>query len=75
MQCKIYLHIFPRFAKGLSNDDDWVAKGTVFQELRMGAGFKTGEFVKEKLGGAIVERLPREIILPRNSKAVSELVR
>ena len=28
-----------------------VARGAVFQELRPGAGFKTGDFVKEKLGG------------------------
>ena len=28
-----------------------VAKGTVFQEIRAGVGFKTGDFVKEKLGG------------------------
>ena len=36
---------------GLSNDDVRVARGTVFQEIRPGAGFKTGDFVKEKLGG------------------------
>ena len=29
----------------------WVARGTVFREVRPGAGFKTGDFVKEKLGG------------------------
>ena len=28
-----------------------MARGTVFQELRPGAGFKTGDFVKEKLEG------------------------
>ena len=28
-----------------------LARGTVFQEVRPGAGFKTGDFVKEKLGG------------------------
>ena len=33
--------------KGLSNDDVGVARGTVFQEIRPGAGFKTGDFVKE----------------------------
>ena len=26
-----------------------VARGTVFEEIRPGAGFKTGDFVKEKL--------------------------
>ena len=29
----------------------WVARGTVFQEIRPWAGFKTGDFVIEKLGG------------------------
>ena len=38
--------------KGLSIDDAGVAiKDTVFQEIRSGAGFETGDFVKEKLGG------------------------
>ena len=36
---------------GLSNDDVRVVMGTVFQEIRPGVGFKTGDFVKEKLGG------------------------
>ena len=35
----------------LSNDDVGVAGGTVFQEVRPGAGFRTGAFVKEKFGG------------------------
>ena len=36
----------------LSADDDvGVAKGTVFQEIRPWAGFQTGDFAKEKLGG------------------------
>ena len=37
--------------KGLSNDDVGAARSTVFQEVRPGAGSKTGDFVKEKLGG------------------------
>ena len=37
--------------KGISNDDVRVARGTVFQEVRPRAGFKTGDSVKEKLGG------------------------
>ena len=37
--------------EGLSTDDVGVAKGTVFQEVRSWAGFKTADFVKEKLGG------------------------
>ena len=40
------------FAKeGLLNDDVGLARGAVFQEVRPGAGFKTGVSVKEKLGG------------------------
>ena len=39
------------FAKGLSHNDVGVARGTVFQGVRPGAGFKTGDFVEEKLGG------------------------
>ena len=39
------------FAKeGLSDDDTRVARGTVSQEIRLGAGFKTAEFVKENPG-------------------------
>ena len=38
--------------EGPSSDDLGVgARGTVFQEIRPGAGVKTGDFVKEKLGG------------------------
>ena len=37
--------------KELSNDEVGGARGTVFQEIRPGADFKTGDFVKEKLGG------------------------
>ena len=36
---------------GLSNDDIEVERGTVFREIRPGTGFKTGDFVEEKLGG------------------------
>ena len=39
------------FCKGLSNDDVGVSMYTVFQDIRPEAGFKTGGFVKEKLGG------------------------
>ena len=39
--------------KGPSNDDVGVARGTVFQEIRPGVGFKTGDSVKEKLGGLL----------------------
>ena len=37
--------------KLLSNDDVGVARATVFQEIRPNVDFKTGDFVKEKLGG------------------------
>ena len=31
-------------------------RGTVFQEVRQGAGFETGDFVKEMLGGGYRRR-------------------
>ena len=34
----------------------------VFQEMRPGAGFETGDFVEETLGGATVERLTFAIL-------------
>ena len=37
--------------EGLSIDAVGVAKGTVFQVVRPWAGFTTGDFVNEKLGG------------------------
>ena len=37
--------------KGLSNDDVGLARDTAFQEIRPEAGFKTGDFFKEKLAG------------------------
>ena len=53
------LRKFSCLPKDYRNDDAGVARGTVFQEVWPGAGFKTGDFVKEKLGGegATVERL------------------
>ena len=42
----------------MSNDGVGMARGTVFlQEIRPGAGFKTGDFVKSKDRGSTVERL------------------
>ena len=35
----------------VSKDDVGVARGTVFREIRPRDGLKTGDFVKEKLGG------------------------
>ena len=37
--------------KGLSIHDVGVSRDTVFQKIRPGAGFETGDFVKEKFGG------------------------
>ena len=37
-------------AKGLSIDDVGVSRDTVCQEIRPGTGFKTADFVEEKLG-------------------------
>ena len=34
-----------------------LARGTVFQEVRPGAGFKTGDFGEENAEGAIVKSL------------------
>ena len=45
-------------ATGRSIDDVGVARGTIFQEIRPGAGLETGDFVQEKFGGSyIVGRL------------------
>ena len=49
--------LFIIVCKGLSNGDVGVARYVVFQEIRPGAGLKTGHFVKEKIGGATVLRL------------------
>ena len=43
--------IYSLACKGLSNDDVGVAMGTVFQEIRPGAGSKTGDFVKKRWRG------------------------
>ena len=60
-ETKLFEYLF--VCKGLSNDDVGVARGTVFEEIRPGTGFKTGDFVQEKLGGgATVERFLGEIL-------------
>ena len=43
----------------------WQGRGTAFQEVRPGAGFKTGDFVEEKFGGVTVERLRSHKLLPK----------
>ena len=37
--------------KGVSIDDVGVSRDIVYQEIRPGAGFETGDFVQEKLEG------------------------
>ena len=54
----------------LSNDDAGVARAAVFQEVQPGAGFKTGDFIQEKLRGATVVRLA---VAPDKSKIVGSL--
>ena len=41
------IHFFVFFCKGLWNGDVAVARGTFFQEIRPGAGFKTGDSLKK----------------------------
>ena len=45
MRRNIFVYVLG--CKGLSNDDIEVERGTEFKEMRPGAGFKTGDFVKE----------------------------
>ena len=42
--------------------------GVVFEEIRPGAGFTTGDFVEEKLGGATVVRLGVERLVASTLK-------
>ena len=45
----IYMYTF--VCKCLTIDDVEVSRDTGFQDIRPGAGFETGDFVNEKLGG------------------------
>ena len=45
------LFVYVVVCKWLSNDNVGVAWGTVFEEIWPGAGFKTGDFVKNGWGG------------------------
>ena len=45
--------------EGLTIDDAGVSRDTVFQKIRPGAGFETGDFVKETLGGLYRRTTPR----------------
>ena len=49
-------HIFLFVREGLWTDDVGVASDTASQEIRPGAGIKSGDFVEEKSGGATVVR-------------------
>ena len=56
-----------------------MARGTVFHEVRPGAGFKTGDGVEEKgvgVGGATVERVQHAIAImqvkPRHQRAAHQ---
>ena len=44
-------YLFLLLCKGLTIDDVGVSRDTVFQEIRPGAGLKTGDVGEEKLGG------------------------
>ena len=46
-----YISMYVLVGEGLSNDGVGSAKGTVFQDTRPGACFKTRDFVKEESGG------------------------
>ena len=48
---KVFPAMYFLVCKGRSNDDVGVARGTVFQALRPGAGFKTGDSSLKKKGG------------------------
>ena len=54
--------------KDLTIDNVGVSEHTVFQKIRPGAGFETGDFVIEKLGGATVVRLVSGEILSSSSR-------
>ena len=49
---KTNIHMFS-CVEGLSIDDvgEGVSRDTAFQEIRPGAGFETGDFVGETMGG------------------------
>ena len=61
MKKTIFMYFVVCKGRALSNDDVVVARGAVFQEVRPGAGFKTGDFVKEQLGGLPSKTTPRPI--------------
>ena len=57
MQKNIFLLVC-KALRTIERDDVGAARDTVLQEIRLGAGSKTGDFAEEKLGGgATVEPL------------------
>ena len=57
--------------RNISSNDDGVASGPVFQEIRPGAGFKTGDSVKGKLEGL---RCTVERSLHRNESSLTRSI-
>ena len=57
MLCKKHNVTYFLVCKRLSNAGVGVARGTVLKKTRSGVGSETGDFDREKLGGATVERL------------------
>ena len=66
MLCRVYLHIYVLVRKGLSIDDVGVSRESAFQEMRPGAGFETGDFVKEQLGGGYRSKTTASFFLYKN---------
>ena len=68
MLCKQYIYILHVFClqQGLSNDHVGVERGTVFQEILPGAGFKTGVSVPREVSG----RLPCKTAVVKTSLSI-----
>ena len=55
---KKQLHVLSCFAKAYGTmTSGGGSRGTVFQKIRPGAGFETGDFVKERLRSSVCWRL------------------
>ena len=59
---KKYPCIFLCAKKGLTIDNVGVSVDTVFQVIRPGAGFETGDFVEKRLGGLATVRTTRWLV-------------
>ena len=78
--CEKHVSIFFLVRKGLlllSNDDVGVATGTVFQEVRPGGGFETGDFVERKVGEGyrsktpVINKTPQKVKTAKKGKGGS----